>query len=172
LFKCKCGREFNKKGGLSYHKNFCGKKKISLDGGYEYYIGPDGLRVYVHHEVMEQKLGRKLKEGEIVHHKDENKRNNAPSNLQLTNNSSHSKHHYELKSLEWKNKFKYNNPTGKGRKLKGTELPQSKLTEDQVREIKQCLNDGAKQSSLARRYKVDRTTIRDIKNGSNWKHVN
>jgi hypothetical protein len=34
-------------------------------------------------KIMEQKLGRKLKSGEIVHHKDGNNENNNPDNLQL-----------------------------------------------------------------------------------------
>lgn len=35
----------------------------------------------VHREVAAKKLGRKLRKGEVVHHKDRNKTNNHPSNL-------------------------------------------------------------------------------------------
>jgi len=34
-------------------------------------------------QIMEKKIGRKLKSSEIVHHKDGNNENNHPSNLQL-----------------------------------------------------------------------------------------
>jgi len=47
-----------------------------------------------HRIVMEQILGRKLRRGEIVHHKDGNGRNNVPNNLELLTQSQHIKRHY------------------------------------------------------------------------------
>lgn len=38
---------------------------------------------HVHRVVAEEKLGRKLRPGEVVHHIDHNKRNNAPENLMV-----------------------------------------------------------------------------------------
>jgi hypothetical protein len=38
---------------------------------------------HTHRAVAEQKIGRKLRPGEIVHHKDGNKRNNSPDNLEI-----------------------------------------------------------------------------------------
>jgi len=47
-----------------------------------------------HRIVAEQKLGRKLLPGEIVHHIDENKKNNHPDNIQIfSSQSEHAKHH-------------------------------------------------------------------------------
>lgn len=43
--------------------------------------------------VMEKLLGRYLEPGECVHHKDENKENNRPDNLELTTNAEHARHH-------------------------------------------------------------------------------
>lgn len=43
--------------------------------------------------VMENYLGRYLKKGEIVHHKDENKTNNHIDNLQLMTDSKHKSYH-------------------------------------------------------------------------------
>lgn len=40
-------------------------------------------------------LGRKLKKGEIVHHKDGNKKNNDPKNLQVMTQSEHCKVHFK-----------------------------------------------------------------------------
>lgn len=37
----------------------------------------------VHRNVAKKKLGRKLKKGEVVHHKDRNKQNNSPDNLHV-----------------------------------------------------------------------------------------
>ena len=43
---------------------------------------------YVHRWVEEQKLGRKLKTGEVVHHIDGNPLNNSPKNLKVYKNQS------------------------------------------------------------------------------------
>lgn len=46
-----------------------------------------------HRTVAEAKLGRPLLPGEIVHHKDENKRNNVPDNLEVMTQSRHAMLH-------------------------------------------------------------------------------
>jgi hypothetical protein len=49
---------------------------------------------HLHRIVAEAKLGRALLPGEVVHHKDENKRNNHPDNLEvLPSQSVHAKLH-------------------------------------------------------------------------------
>lgn len=50
--------------------------------------------VYEHIVVAEQKLGRELKDEEVVHHIDENRSNNAPENLMIfANTAEHSAYH-------------------------------------------------------------------------------
>lgn len=49
-----------------------------------------------HRIVMEEYLGRQLKNNEIVHHIDGNKRNNDISNLLLTTRSEHARIHAEI----------------------------------------------------------------------------
>lgn len=46
-----------------------------------------------HRTVAERKIGRPLQPGEIVHHADENKRNNTPSNLEVMTQSEHARRH-------------------------------------------------------------------------------
>lgn len=46
-----------------------------------------------HRVVAEQMLGRPLNEGEVVHHKDHNRSNNDPSNLEVMTSSEHSSLH-------------------------------------------------------------------------------
>lgn len=59
------------------------------------YIKEDG--VHQHRLVAEKILGRPLHKKEIVHHKDHNKQNNDPSNLEITTQSDHIKiHHKEM----------------------------------------------------------------------------
>ena len=52
---------------------------------------------YEHRIVAEKKIGQKLKQGEIVHHKDRNKKNNKPGNLKVLTPSQHNKLHLSKK---------------------------------------------------------------------------
>lgn len=55
-----------------------------------------------HRQVAEEKLGRALLPGEIVHHKDEDKRNNDPDNLEvLPSQAEHARLH-ALKKNAWR----------------------------------------------------------------------
>lgn len=78
---------------LSGEKNpaWSGGRHIRSDG-YVRVWTPGGQRLE-HQVVMEQVLGRPLEDGEIVHHRDEDKSNNAPTNLELTTQSKHIKIH-------------------------------------------------------------------------------
>ncbi|KKM00816.1 hypothetical protein LCGC14_1800690 [marine sediment metagenome] len=59
-----------------------------------YLLVPDGNRgIYEHRYVMEKLLGRKLSGNEHVHHKDGNKGNNHPSNLQVLSVQEHRRLH-------------------------------------------------------------------------------
>jgi len=49
---------------------------------------------HTHRIIAEQKLGRPLKKGEIVHHIDGNKRNNDPDNLAVMSQSEHARLHF------------------------------------------------------------------------------
>ena len=54
----------------------------------------DTTYTYEHIKAAEQKLGRKLKAGEVVHHIDENKKNNDPSNLMVfSSTAEHTSYH-------------------------------------------------------------------------------
>lgn len=51
-----------------------------------------------HRVVAEKKLGRKLRDGEVVHHIDGNKRNNDPDNLMVfSSQAEHASYHLKLK---------------------------------------------------------------------------
>lgn len=50
---------------------------------------------HTHRKVMEKILGRPLRKGEIVHHKDGNKLNNHPDNLELMTQSEHVRRHHK-----------------------------------------------------------------------------
>lgn len=50
----------------------------------------------VHRVVAENKIGRELREYEVVHHKDRDKTNFRKENLRFTSRSHHSKMHSEF----------------------------------------------------------------------------
>ena len=61
---------------------------------------PDGS-IYAHVFVMSEILGRPLKEGEVVHHEDEDTRNNTPGNLMLfESQAEHLLYHAKARALE------------------------------------------------------------------------
>ncbi len=57
------------------------------------------IRKYEHRIVMEQFIGRELKQDEHVHHIDGNKLNNTLDNLQLVTLSAHAKYHALINGL-------------------------------------------------------------------------
>lgn len=75
--------------------------------GYLYSDNPDNVkytsnrcrRTLKHIEVMEYHLGRSKLPGEIIHHIDENKKNNDISNLYLCSKQEHGTIHKQLESL-------------------------------------------------------------------------
>lgn len=76
-----------------------GRRK--LPSGYVYVYMPDhpsatsnGV-VMEHRLVMEEKLGRYLEKGEIVHHIDGDKSNNNPDNLTVKTRSQHVQEHFD-----------------------------------------------------------------------------
>lgn len=59
----------------------------------------------------------------------------------------------------------------KGRGLRGSRVGTSKLTEEDVADIKKCLSKGVPQSKIAFMYGVGQTIISNINTGLYWKQV-
>jgi hypothetical protein len=159
MYKCsKCEREFTTVQGKGKHEKHCGNNEIGIDNGYEYIIGKDGKPVYIHRKIMAEKLGRSLLKTEIVHHKDELKTNNDEFNLEITNLVNHGKHHY--KSIPHPVEY-----------AKGSCNGNSKLKEEEVRNIKEDLKNGIDEKLLCKIYNVSYDTVWDIKHERTWKHM-
>lgn len=79
-------------------RNWKGGKTISI--GYRRILLPDhhlaNMKGYVleHRYVAEKLIKRKLTSSDIVHHKNGNKLDNRPENLELTNRRDHFLHHF------------------------------------------------------------------------------
>lgn len=58
-----------------------------------------------------------------------------------------------------------------GRVARGTQIGNSKMTENQVREIRQAWELGESKKSLARRFGINRWAITSILRRTTWKHV-
>lgn len=153
MFKCDCGRSFVTKQGLGQHKTYCGKNKIGVDGGYQYYIGNNGEKVYIHREVLEKKIGRKLLPHEIAHHKDHDKQNNNPDNLEVKNKITHGKVHCKKEEMF------------------GIKNINSKLNPILVKEIRYKAEQGQTFTSIGKQYNIDRRTVSNIFYRKSWKHV-
>lgn len=80
-------------GALSGDRNhaWSGGRRSRSDGYIEVWT-PTGVRLE-HQVVMEGVLDRPLRSGEVVHHIDHNKANNAPENLLLTTQAEHIREH-------------------------------------------------------------------------------
>jgi hypothetical protein len=75
--------------------------------------------IYLHRAVLEKKLGRYLTKSEQADHKDGNKDNNEPKNIQLKTLGDHQKSHVERGNHFWE-KSPENKPGRKSRKKAST----------------------------------------------------
>jgi len=85
-----------------------GGRRLNHDGYVEVYTPghPNAHKhnyyILEHRLVMEKMIGRYLTKSEVVHHRDSNKANNLPENLQLfSENSEHLKHELTGKCPKW-----------------------------------------------------------------------
>lgn len=127
LLKCDfCGKEFYRVKCHISPKNYCSTKcryasqvqrtgnnaprwngGVHLSDGYILLRQDNGKYIGEHRIVMQNHIRRKLKSGEIVHHKDGNKQNNDISNLCIVSRSEHVNiHRSDLKSALEKLKVK------------------------------------------------------------------
>ena len=106
------GRVFSEETIVKMRKSKIGAKNPSYNGGvssaYGYIMISVGDNNYRPQHVlfMEEIIGRRLKKNEVVHHIDENKKNNDISNLRLMTRSAHSRLH-NLKRIKENPALKY-----------------------------------------------------------------
>lgn len=107
-----CGHSCASRGKKYIKRNQSGENNPNWKGGrtshskgYVYRYMPFHHRahngyVLEHILIMEEKIGRCLMDGEVVHHKDGVKSNNSPDNLGLFESTgSHTEHHNSLRGI-------------------------------------------------------------------------
>lgn len=139
----KDGKVINKHNGhvLKPQKNNKGYGRISIGG----------KLLFVHRLVAEKYIPNPNNYAQ-VNHKDGNKDNNSVENLEWVNNLQNKVH-----------------ATKNDLVIYGEKCSWAKLSEEQVKEIKN--NKDMTASSLAKKYNVSPSTIRDIKANRTWKRV-
>lgn len=79
------------KGGRSIASN----GYVLLRVGVDHHLADVRGYAYEHRVVAEQMLGRRLRRGEQVHHRDHDKTNNAPENLEVLSTAAHGAEHVD-----------------------------------------------------------------------------
>lgn len=116
---------------------------------------------------MEQFLERTLDRKEIVHHKDENKKNNNIDNLEVMTLSEHTSKHMTGRRPSKETIEKLRNTP----RQRGSQRKFAKLTELMVLCIKELLINGYGVRELGLLFEINHKTISKIKNNTAWKHV-
>ena len=119
----------------------------------------------VHILLMEEILGRPLKENEVVHHINGDKRDNRPENLQVLDRRKHTSLHKQGVVVSGASLEKMRAAQA------GKQSTQRKLTSEQVRDIAVRLTEGATLIELAREYGISRKSIAAIRDGKTYRDV-
>lgn len=106
------------------------------------------------HRLVAMAFISEIPEGMHVCHNDGDKANNKLSNLRI-----------DTPSGNQLDKLKH------GTAILGQNVHTSKLTESQALQIFEMLKAGERTNSIAKRFKVSRQIVNDIKSGKTWKHL-
>jgi hypothetical protein len=127
-------------------------------GGYIHAWTPNG-------HILQHRLIAKAPPGTIVHHKDGDRTNNAPENLQIL--SSHADHRKEHAREERRRYGKARGPTP----MPGEKNPKHKISTQQALQVLVRHRNGESNASIARSFGLSRQAIRFIVIGQTWKHL-
>lgn len=136
-------------------------KKLTLGNNGYYHFRFRGKLYLLHRCIALCFVDGYSQDRNIVNHLDGNKLNNSPDNLEWTTYAGNSRHAVDsgLIKYDWEMR-------------RGEETSLSKLTNDDVLEIKKCLMNGESCTDISKRYSVSTTVISNIKRKSSWDHVN
>lgn len=121
--------------------------------------------VHAHRRVAETMLGRPMQKGEVVHHKDGNKKNNSPDNLITMSQREHMLEH----GLGVPGVTPSHKPWLKRRN--GQDAPFSKLTNEIILDIRDRVARGQKQKDAGAIYGVKQSYVSQIVRRVRWSHL-
>lgn len=132
---------------------------------YKKIITPDGRCMDEHRYVMEQHLGRRLVSTEIVHHINEDPRDNRIENLEITSRREHAQHHLKAKPGRPLSAMER---AAIALRCTGEQTHFHKLTEAEVVQIRRLRAQGATCRELAVQFNVHSSTISRACTGKHW----
>lgn len=132
------------------------KPKTDKDGYLEITLQNNGNRKCrkVHQVIAEVFLGQ-CPHGHVVNHKDGNKQNNTPNNLEYITPADNERHARQVL----------------GKNCVGEKASQSKLTSDDVLEIIKMRNEGKTQREISEKFQIGQAQVWRILNKKNWQHI-
>lgn len=126
-------------------------RELGVTQGRRFIYVPGRGKVFDYTIAAEDKIGRRLKDGEIVHHIDGNSLNCNPDNLQVMTQAEHAKLHAQMR---------------KGSQIKNKTL---KLTQEIARDIRAAyVPRKVTRIDLAKKFGVHKSCINKILAGETW----
>ncbi len=135
-----------------------------------------GKKKRLSHIVMEKMIGRSIKKGEVVHHKNDDTSDNRPENLEVMTISEHIKHHmprdyskYGVSAAEDKSLWskRYNRAKAAA---KGIPPRITKIDKKAYFEIRDMLTAGIQKKEIAEKYNINRSIVYRIGKGTRLQH--
>lgn len=136
----------------------CPYHRISFGSGVH---GRNPQSKMTHTLVAEAFLGPRP-DGLVINHKDLNKWNNRVENLEYVTTGENIRHARRLRT--WDINTDRHIP-------KGSESPLAKVTEEQVKEMRDLYATGTSNKTLRKMFGISKSQVSKIVNGTSWKHV-